>query len=100
MSRCRGPRPSRGDAGARSPAPTFPIYARQVNPLLGVAVPVDLESGLAEGGRDQLADRVLGGRLRGEIAEGEHQTAAGHGTLQILAVIEAVTPALVTLTLG
>src|SRR5262249_31855846 len=58
------------------------------------------ESGLAEGGRDQLADRVLGGRLRGEIAEGEHQTAAGHGTLQILAVIEAVTLDLITIALG
>src|SRR5262245_35920177 len=35
-------------------------------------------------------DRALGRRLRIEIAEGEHQTTAGHGALQILAVTEAV----------
>src|SRR6516165_9592191 len=93
-----GSRPARGDA--RSPAPTFPVNARQVDPLLGVAVPVDLKHGLAEGGRDQLADRVLARRLRVETAKGEHQTAADHGALQILAVIEAVTLDLIAIALS
>jgi hypothetical protein len=60
-----------------------------MNPLLGVAVPVDLESGFAEGDRDQLADGALAGGLRVEITERKPQAAAGHGALKILAVIEA-----------